>query len=109
MHSAAILFAVAILCPTAMGWTVKELGHIDIPFAAFTSIIPDPTTGMDTVTISTFNPIPRTTDDIFIIRDVRAQLALRGADALETEVLANGMLWPNEVEEIPGRNDVELS
>nr|XP_054764767.1 uncharacterized protein LOC129271437 [Lytechinus pictus] len=101
MHLVATLLSVTILSTSALGWTVKELGHIDIPFAAFTSVIPDPNTGVKTVTISTFNPIPKTTDDIFIIRDVRAQLAFRGADALETEVLAGGMLWPNEVEEIP--------
>ncbi|XP_072173367.1 uncharacterized protein [Diadema setosum] len=90
-----------VLYPAAMAWTVRNLGHIDIPFAAFTSVLPDPNTGVDTVSISTFNPVPGTKDNIYIVRDVGRQLADNGANALVTEVLADGMVWPNEVEEIP--------
>ena len=89
---------VAVLIDTSFGWTVRHLGQIPVPYAAFTSILPDPDpeSTAKTVSISTFNPLPNTLDDIFAIRDVGNQLAQNGANGLTTEVLATNMLWPNE-------------
>ncbi|PIK62603.1 hypothetical protein BSL78_00499 [Apostichopus japonicus] len=82
-------------------WYMQDRGSFPLNNAAFISVLHGKSAsgGYDLV-VSTFNAVPGTTDDVTVVRDVGSQLA-GGASTFQLQTLASGLLWPNEIEEVP--------
>eukprot|EP00057_Strongylocentrotus_purpuratus_P004366 XP_003728542.1 PREDICTED: uncharacterized protein LOC100889205 [Strongylocentrotus purpuratus] len=87
--------------PGALAGQYVELGSIPADYAAFSSVHHNSNPDLYDLSLSTFNPTPLSTDVVYVIRDIGGQLASRGANNLEKEILVDGLLWPNEVEPVP--------
>ena len=82
---------------------VRSLGYTELPWVAFAQVLHNEVTGKEDLVVSSFNAIPTTLDDIYVVRDIEQVLAQYGGNDLPTQVLTNELIWPNEVEEIPGK------
>lgn len=97
-----IFSTIAALFGLGSAWTVENIGSFPLNDAAFASILPggSPSGGYDLV-VSSFNAVPTTLDIVTVVRDVGSQIS-GGVANFDVQILADGLLWPNEVEEVPG-------
>ncbi|KAJ8039877.1 hypothetical protein HOLleu_14018 [Holothuria leucospilota] len=96
-----IFSTIATLFGLGSAWTVENIGSFPLNDAAFASILPggSPSGGYDLV-VSSFNAVPTTLDIVTVVRDVGSQIS-GGVANFDVQILADGLLWPNEVEEVP--------
>lgn len=96
----AIFFTLLVNC--CWGWTISSKGSVLVSFPYSSSVLEN-ADGTHDVTISQFDPVPRTKDQVLVVRDVGKQLSrLGGGFALKTEVLIDNIRAPNEVGVVPG-------
>ncbi|XP_072172998.1 uncharacterized protein [Diadema setosum] len=85
----------------ARGGSYVEIASFDADDAAFSAIHENPNNPdqLD-LTVSTFNANPLSTDEVYVIRDIGSKLGSSNLNSVR-QTLADGLLWPNEVEPVP--------
>ncbi|XP_038069638.1 uncharacterized protein LOC119738760 [Patiria miniata] len=108
MMSRVYLFFVLLYMYGCEAWQLRQIATVDIPYAAMSAVLVDPSTGLYDVVVSSFSSTPFSTDYVYVIRDVAGQI--QAGNGLMTEVLTDELKWPNEVGKVPekvlGRDDI---
>ena len=70
---------------------------------AFTQVLHNSVSDQLDLVTSTFNPIPFSLDNVYIIRDLANKVYSMPSQVHPTDVLTDEFPWPNEFEEVPSK------
>jgi hypothetical protein len=102
-----ILLVTIFVCPLLTKSEVKPvlINKFELPYAGFSSIVRSWTLNTTTwnLVISCFNPIPTTTDHVYIFLNVQWQLTTQ----IKPELVTDQITWPNGI--VPADELVEYS
>ncbi|XP_069133848.1 uncharacterized protein [Argopecten irradians] len=89
---------VAFLLSTTESYTLRNLGSFPISYPGFTTVYPKSTGEIDLL-ISTFDPIPFSTDTAQIVPGIGHYL--KSVSSIRPALITNHVTWPNEVSGVP--------